>query len=452
MSNHDDHDRDTDPTLWDRPDEDYHAENPVNLREQRLRPRTAADPASMRLRPAPAPPTARPAPSAVSAVSAAPTVPEPLSRAEAEALGEARSRDVLGVAAGVEADPAGWGWRGKANALGARLKPDREEVSHRLAVERIRQPLPGTPVIMVCNPKGGGGTTPATLMLSNIFGRHRHGVVAWDTAETRGTLAARAARADRRMPTTWDVVEHAAGLCSDTVAASAMGQFLLAQPTGDEILAGDQSSRRRQMLGATECAAILAVLRRHRTMVLLDTGNNERGEAFTWALDNATALVIPLTYRRDAAHMVLRALDGIAARGHEHLVASAVVVLAQGSAVNPAARHAVHEALARAEITRLTTVPFDPDLAGGERIVASRLHPATVRAWTRVAAVVADGLAETLTDAHPLLNTGPAPASRPVAQELDPRPRPWAAPEPGTGRAEGRAGLRGVHRAGEVAG
>ncbi|WP_216917664.1 MinD/ParA family ATP-binding protein [Nocardia noduli] len=454
MSNNDDRD----PTLWDQPEDDtdaaasdaravqdYFAERPVNLREQKLRPRT--DTPSMRLRPAPL----APAPS--DPVQRRGPEPTAVSAAERDALREEHSRSVLGPAAGVEADPAGWGWRGKANALGARLKPHSEEVAHRLAVERIRQPLPGTPVVMVCNPKGGGGTTPATLMLSNIFGQHRHGVVAWDNAETRGTLAARAARADRKVPTTWDVVEHATRLCSDTVVASALGRFLLAQPTGDEILASDQSSKRREMIGAHECAAILAVLARHRTMVVLDTGNNERSDAFTWSLEHATGLVIPLTYRRDAAHMVLRALDGIAARGHEHLITSAVVVLAEGSAVNPAARHAVHEALARAEITRITHVPFDPDLASGERIVLSRLAEPTVRAWTQVAATVADGLAQTLAATEPVLDATFIPESRPAPDEFDIRLRPRPAPGHGPRRSDSpRGDLRGVHRPGEAAG
>ncbi|MGW5383905.1 MinD/ParA family ATP-binding protein [Nocardia sp. NPDC003963] len=430
---------------------DYSAERPVNLRDQKLRPRADGDTAPLRLRPD-APTggdTADPAdPYGVGADRGAAVA---ISAAELEELREEQLRRVLGRPAGVESDPAQWGWRGKANALGARLKPSQDEIDFRRAVERIRQPLPGTPLIVVCNPKGGGGTTPTALMLSNIFGRHRgHGVVAWDNNETRGTLATRAAAAAKAVPTTWDLLEHAAQLCSADVVASAVGRFLLAQPTGDEVLASDQSSKRAHMIGEAECTAVLAVLRRHRTMVVVDTGNNERGEAFRWSIRHATQLVVPLTYRRDAAHMVLRTLDGIAARGHEDLVRSAIVVLAEGTATSPAAREAVHEALARAEINTVLHVPVDADLAGGERLVFSRLAEPTVRAWTRVAAVVADATAEVLTRREPIIHAGQAPQSREAPAEFDAR---WGPRPAGPARRSPREGDLGVYRrGGEAAG
>jgi MinD-like ATPase involved in chromosome partitioning or flagellar assembly len=432
---------------------DYSAERPVNLREQKLRPRTDAESATLRLRPdSPAHPGGEARdPADPYGVGAGHAVSVAISAAELDELREEQLRRVLGRPAGVESDPATWGWRGKANALGARLTPAREEIEFRRAVERIRQPLPGTPLIVVCNPKGGGGTTPAALMLSAIFGRHRgHGVVAWDNNETRGTLATRAATAPKAVPTTWDLLEHAAQLCSADVVASALGRFLLPQPTGDEVLASDQSSKRARMIGEDECTAVLAVLRRHRTMVVVDTGNNERGEAFLWSIRHATQLVVPLTYRRDAAHMVLRTLDGIAARGHEELVRSAIVVLAEGTATTPAAREAVHEALARAEISTILHVPVDADLAGGERIVFSRLADPTVRAWTQVAAVVADSTADVLTHTEPVLHAGHAPQSRQAPAEFDARwgPRPTGPPR----RTRHDPDQRMYRRSGEVAG
>ncbi|WP_280494356.1 MinD/ParA family ATP-binding protein [Nocardia asiatica] len=462
-----------DPTLWDEHASapaagddvgEYFAERPVNLREQKLRP-AAADGSGLRLRPPRDGVQSGRGPGDRYGVGADALAEVSLSAEDLEALREEQLRRVLGRPPGVDADPARWGWRGKANALGARLKPDDAEVAHRRDIERIRQPLPGTPVIAVVNPKGGSGVTPATVLLAAIFGRHRgHGVVAWDNHESRGTLATRAAAAVKNPATTWDLLAHAGELCSPTVVASALGRFLITQPTGEEILASDQSSKRREMIGAEECAAILAVLRRHRTMVVIDTGNNERAEAFVWAVEHATQLVIPLAYRRDAAHMVLRTLDGLAARGHGELVRSAVVVLAEGTAAEPAARDAVHEALARAEITRVLHVPFDTDLAGGERIVYPRLAETTVRAWTRVAAVVADGIADVLAHSEPQLRTDFVPQSRDTPAEFDVRfgPRPAPGPRPATDggwvsrRGGGEYPAAGQHegfrRAGEAAG
>ncbi|MFE2999307.1 MinD/ParA family protein [Nocardia sp. NPDC059246] len=428
---------------------DYSAEQPVNLREQKLRPVTAeAAQPQMRLRDGSRPPTGASQIRDKYKVGADNLAAPMLSPAEREALREEQLRRVLAQAPGVETDPASWGWRGRANAVGARFKPRPEEVDYRLAVESIRQPLPGTPLIAVVNPKGGVGRTPTTLMLSNLFGRHRgHGVVAWDNSETRGTLAARAAVAPKALRTTWDVLAHAEALCSSTVVASALARFLIAQPTGDEVLASDQSSKRREVIGAEECAAILAVLRRHRTMVIVDTPANDRSAAFVWSIEHATQLVIPATYRRDAAHMLLRTLDGLAARGHTDLVRNAVVILAQGTG-DPGARDAVHAALDRAEITRTVTVPFDSDLAGGERIVFSRLAEPTVRAWTRAAAVVADAIAEVLTSVDAPLQTAWVPQSRSAPDEFDvripprPPPRVRARPRPPRRDPVGRGEFR----------
>jgi MinD-like ATPase involved in chromosome partitioning or flagellar assembly len=286
------------------------------------------------------------------------------------------------------------------NALGVtRLRPVRggAEVAYRGAVERIRQPLPGTPVVMVANPKGGTGVTPATLMLSNAFGVHRGGgVVAWDNNECRGTLAARAAATTDTEPTVADVLANARALCSVNADAASLARFLCLQPTLDEVLASEQSGDRSGLIGRNECTAIMAVLRRHRSMVLIDTGDNDRAEPFQWSIENATQLVVPLVCRRDATYMVLRMLEIISARGRRDLVTGAVVALAENTATDPASRDAVLGALEHAGIARILPVPLDSALAGGERIVWTRLPVATTRAWTHVAASVADGLADSL--------------------------------------------------------
>lgn len=305
---------------------------------------------------------------------------------------------VLKQADGVDTDPAEWGWRGRVNAFGARLRPPRDgrEVAYRRAIERIRQPLPGTPVVLVANPKGGTGVTPVTIVLSNIFGVHRGGsVVAWDANESRGTLAARAALTTDTEPTVVDVLANARALCSPAADASSLARYLRLQPTLDEVLASDPSGR-LEIIGRNECAAIMAVLRRHRSMVVIDSGDNDRAEPFSWSVDNATQLVVPLVCRRDAAYMALKMLDTIAAHGRPDLVTGAVVTLATQSGTEPAAREAIVGALEHAGITRIVDVPHDPVLAGGERIVWSRLTPSSARAWTQVAASVADGVAEAL--------------------------------------------------------
>ncbi|WP_158608049.1 MinD/ParA family ATP-binding protein [Nocardia panacis] len=309
---------------------------------------------------------------------------------------------LLAPAPGVETDPAQWGWRGKLNALGLRVRPNRTgiEVSYRRAVERIRQPLPGTPLVVVANPKGGTGVTPTVVLLSALFGRHRGGqIVAWDANEACGTLAARAANCSNS-DGVWEVLGHARELCSPNSDASSLARFLQRQPTLDEILASDQTPGGTAIVGRDECAALMAVLRRHHAMVIADVGNNERAQGFRWAIGNATQLVIPVIGHRDAVVAALRLLDGVADAGHQQLAEDAVVVLAEVGDIPTAAA-----ALDNARVAGVLRVAFDPALASGERIVLSRLPRSTIRAWSEVAATVADSIAQTLADRNAPLET-----------------------------------------------
>lgn len=329
---------------------------------------------------------------------------------EVAAVREARLAMLLKPAAGVHTDPARWGWRGRVNALGLRVRPRRHggEVAYRQAVERIRQPLPGTPVIVVANPKGASGKTPAAVLLSALLGRHRGGrVVAWDAHEACGSLAARAACCPTDH-TVWDVLGHARELCTANAEASGLARFLQRQPTLDEILASDQTPGGSVCIGRDECAAILAVLRRHREVVVVDTGSNDRAEGFRWAVANATQLMVPIIGRRDVILSALRLLDGLAEDGHEDLAARAVIALC----VAGPQQAGIGQTLASAGITRVVTVPYDPVLASGERILVTRMNRASVSAWTEVAATVADGVAETLAARHLPMETRFIPDGR----------------------------------------
>ena len=130
--------------------DEYDAEQAVDLRSQRLR-----------VPKGPEPPTPVPDPYGVGQAALA----------DAAATGSGSgpvSNDLLADAAGVETDPATWGWRGRANAaVGLRMRPraGSGELSYRQAVERARQPLAGIQLVTVANPKGGQGNTPATVLL-----------------------------------------------------------------------------------------------------------------------------------------------------------------------------------------------------------------------------------------------------------------------------------------------
>ncbi|ATL67375.1 MinD/ParA family ATP-binding protein [Nocardia terpenica] len=402
--------------------EDYTAERPVDLRHQRLRPTSGTDPD-------PGPPQDTESDSDVPEDAVKQELPDPYGvgadnlagnppdATVVAAVREARLAMLRYPAPGVETDPARWGWRGRLNSVGLRVRPRRgsAEVMYRRAVERIRQPWAGTPLVVVANPKGGAGVTPAVVMLSALFARHRGGhVVAWDANEVCGTLVQRAASCAGSC-TVWDVLGHARELCSANADASALARFLHRQPTLDEVLASDQDPGGSACVGAEECAAIWAVLRRHRALVVADTGNNDRAPGFRWAIENATQLVVPVIGRRDAVVAALRLLDGVADNGREELAAAAVIVLATAGDCRMAA-----EALTTAGVQPAVQVPFDPVLAGGERIVVSRLTTATVSAWTEVAATVADGIADALADHQAPLESDFVPEPRWVATGTGP--------------------------------
>ncbi|WP_405165609.1 hypothetical protein OG203_11215 [Nocardia sp. NBC_01499] len=399
---------------------EYTAERPVDLRRQRLRQPAPADAYDESLEESGDEDLEGPleSPNDPYGVGEANLVVSGPSAHEVAAAREVRLSMLLRPALGAETDPAQWGWRGKANTVGLRLKPARSspEVACRRAVERIRQPLPGTPVVAVANPKGGSGVTPVTVVLSALFGRFRGGqVVAWDANESCGTLAARAATCSGP-ETVWDVLAHARELCSANGDASALGRMLQRQPSLDEVLASDQTPGGSVNVGREECAAILAVLRRHRSMILIDTGNNERAPAFRWTVENATQLVVPVVNRRDVIVAALRLLDGIADAGHEALAANAVIVLADHDTRQ---RAEAAEALAGAGIGRVLGVPYDPMLAGGERIVVSRLSRPALRAWSQVAAAVADAVAETLAAQQAPIETEFIPDSHRLSESHD---------------------------------
>ena len=396
---------------------DYGAENAVNLRTQRLKRQTP--------RPEPEPET--PGTEDDSASAEYDTTGHDQQFADPYAVGQdalAANEEPLAepypVRSGgglfdpeTEADtnPATWGWRGKLNAAtGLRMlpKPDSAEVRFRTSITRIQQSLPGCSVVSVIGLKGGAGKTPTTLALSNTFGRHRgRGVVAWDANEATGTLGDRAARTTDPELGPWDVLEHASELASAAAVSGVLGRYLRLQPTLDEVLAADNSTIRERGIGWDECAALMAVLRRHRDLIFIDTGNNPLAPNWLWAVEHSDLLVVPVPLRRDMAQQAYRMLEGIAARGFEHLVRSAVVL----TTVTPESDSNLEEGIAKEfghlGIEHVIRVPYEPQFATGNRLVYDRLAAGTLEAYTNVAAGIADllshsayGRTQTLSDSY----------------------------------------------------
>ncbi|MET3960055.1 MinD-like ATPase involved in chromosome partitioning or flagellar assembly [Rhodococcus sp. OAS809] len=384
----------------------YDAEIPVNLRSQRLRRQPAPAP-----EPAPTE-SAEPHPvvdetdtEAFDEVEAGYADPyavgqdalaaneEPAPLAEVGYAGRRFEREGNDI----DNSPATWGWRGRVNAAaGMKMapKPDSAEVRFRQSVTRIQQTLPGCMVVSVISLKGDAGKTSTTIALANTFGRHRgHGVVAWDANESTGSLGDRAARTTDPELGPWDVLENAHALASSDAVSGELGRYLRLQPTHDEVLAADISTTRDRGIGWDECAAIMAVLRRHRNLIFVDTGNNPVAPNWLWAVQHSNLLVVPLPLRRDMAKMALQMLEGIADRGYGHLVRSAIILTVVTPGSDPSLEADIEEEFGRLGVTNIIRVPYEPSFATGERIVYDRLLPSTTEAYTNVAAEIADSLA-----------------------------------------------------------
>ncbi|MDZ7931257.1 MAG: ParA family protein [Rhodococcus sp. (in: high G+C Gram-positive bacteria)] len=387
-----------------RPDESaenpvagYDAEDTVNLRAQRLR-RPETEPGEQNVAETidePAPDPYGVGQDALAAVDAPAVDAQALYRAR---LFDRQEEDLT-------AEPAEAGLRGRLNAaLGTHLrpKPTSTEVRLRQSIRVVQQPLPGCSVVSVINPKGGAGKTPTSVMLGSTFGKHRgHGVTVFDASESLGSLGDRAARTTDPELTVWDLLDHAHELASSAAVSGSLSAFLRRQPTMEDILAADNSANRERNLGWDECAAVMAVLRRHRELIVIDTAANPLAESWQWAVQHSDALVVPLPLRLDIARQVYQMLEGIVARGYGHLLSSTIVVTCATPDSNPQLATAVFEDLRNLGVQdgNFIQAPYEPALARGDRIVHKDLPPATIEAYTNVTALVADNLAAVRRDA-----------------------------------------------------
>lgn len=406
----------------------YHSEAPVNLRAQRLRrrdPEPATEPEVVEA--ATPEPEAIPDPYHVGQAALVPEQAEPIRQS-----GSRRLFDEQALAA--DNAPATWGLRGRMNAaLGLRMKPkeDSAEVRFRASVNTIQRTLPGTAMVTVANTKGDAGKTSTLVTLSAIFGRHRgSGVVAWDASESGGTLGARAARTTEVERTVWDLLDNAAKLVGPDAVAGDLAAYLRRQPTRDEVLAGDTDSSHDETLGWNECAAIAAVLRRHRDLMFVDTANNPQAPSWQWAVQNCDLLVVPLPMRSDMAGQAYAMLEGLAKRGFEHVVRGAVVLLCATPGASPALEDRIVTGFEALGVETFVRMPYEPTFATGERIDLDRLTQESVEAWTNVAAIVADRLGEALNARLRPQGSGLRRVPARPAAAPEPEPEWQAEPEP----------------------
>jgi len=295
--------------------------------------------------------------------------------------------------------PAAWGWRGRvAAATGGRLRvrPGHAELRHRDRLAAVHRPLVGARTVVVINPKGGAGKTPAALLLAATLGAHRGSALAWDNNETRGTLGLRALAHPDANRTVWDLladVDH-----FQTVKARIGDLAAYTRPQGEarfDVLASDGDPARMAQVDAVEFRRIREVLARFYGVIVIDTGNNVRASNWQAAVDAADALVVVSTYQADTAEGAGWVLDHLRSTGRGQLADQAVTVLsAARPATHPPVRRELIEHYAR--VTRaVVEIPYDPVIATGQELDLFALHRRTREAWLAATAAVLDGLSPT---------------------------------------------------------
>ncbi|WP_064076062.1 MinD/ParA family ATP-binding protein [Prescottella equi] len=290
-------------------------------------------------------------------------------------------------------DPARLGVRGRLNAmLGLKLAPKSDSLEMRLrgAQSTITRRLPEGALVTFANVKGGVGKTPMSIGVADILATYRGAgsTVCVDLGEVGGSFADRIAVPPEQGQ---DVVSLLAGVdpAATDIRPATLARYLTRQPSGADAIAGRAGAEASL---SYEAAAVLgSILGRHRDVIVADTGNSALAGSWQWAIGAASAVVIPIPMRRDAAKGAQHALASLAAVRPD-LLARTVVVITEGPGDAPMVENEVVEVFTQSQV-RVCRMPFDPLFASGERITLTQLRREARDALTVLAATVVDLMA-----------------------------------------------------------
>lgn len=331
------------------------------------------------------------------------TVPEPAPAAKQErdtstqeeapvtrrALRDAES--FLSTQASVQ--PATTGLRGWLASLGIRVAPSAAEVAERADVAAVSQHWAGTRTIMVANRKGGANKTPTVKNLAATFARHGGGgVLAYDGNPEVGTLGWRTEQGGHDA-TVLDVLENADQLLSTEAVSGHMARYVHHQPADKfDVLRSDDSLIGTHVTTGDDVDVIHRVAAKYYRLIVMDSGNVDRGSDWSTMIGHTNQLVVPTTTMEDRAEAALLLLKALHERGDHaaQLAENAVVIVSEWQPGEETVSKRIADGF-RPYVREVVTVPFDPALKSG-RIVHDALSKASRRAWLKAAAAVAQGL------------------------------------------------------------
>ena len=292
--------------------------------------------------------------------------------------------------------PATQGFRGVLNQLGFNLAPSAEEQSEREDEKQVARHWPGPRTIAVLNPKGGAGKTPTVICLSAVFARlGGSGVLAWDNNNSLGSLGWRTFDAGHES-TVVDLLEQTDQFMTAGARAGDLSFYVHHQPADQyDVLRSDDRSgdQERHLVTGEEVDRLYAVAAKYYRLILMDSGNTERGDNWQAMITHADQVVIPVKSVNDAAEGAARVLSALrAGNDHARSLADRAVVIVLGC--EPSHEKSKLNELAesfRPYVRAVATIPYDRALVEG-RIRFSAMAPRTRKAWLRAGALIAGEL------------------------------------------------------------
>lgn len=261
---------------------------------------------------------------------------------------------------------------------------------HNSLVSQVKRPLRGCYRIALLSLKGGVGKTTITATLGATFASIRGDrVVAVDANPDRGTLSQ---KVPLETPAT---VRHLLRDAEGIEAYSDVRNYTSQGPSRLEVLASESDPAVSEAFSSEDYARTLEVLERFYSLVLTDCGTGMLHSAMSAVLEKADVLVVISSGSVDGARSASATLDWLDAHGHQDMVRNSIAVI---NAVRPRSgkvdmKKVVDHFNRRCRAVK--QVPFDPHLEEGAEISLDRLKPETREALIELAAVVADGFAET---------------------------------------------------------